>query len=121
MGRWDNKRTIDNQWSVTECIDELYELNTSLRSDITKEFNQVNDQLDNTDKSLIIMNTSLRSDITKEFNQVNDQLDNTDKSLIIMNTKLEQSIKSLARLKIWLVVLTLVQACLVLTKLIIDL
>lgn len=114
MGRWDNKRTIDGQWSVNECIGELYEITTALRSDITKEFTEVSTILDS-------FNTSVRSDMTEKFNGVNDQMDSTDKSLLAMNKKLEQSLKTLARLKIWLVVLTLVQMGLVLTKLFIDL
>ena len=92
MGRSDNKRTIDRQWSVNECIGELYEITTALRSDMTEK-----------------------------FNGVNDQLYSTDKSLLTINKKLEQSLKTSARLKIWLVVLTVIPLCLVLTKLFIDL
>lgn len=92
MGRWNEKRTIDNQWSVTECIDELYELNATLRSDVTKEFTEVNEHL--LKFSIILSDT---------------------------NRKLEQSLKTSSRLKMWLVVLTLVQIYLVLTKLIVDL
>lgn len=45
MGSWTDKKTIDNAYSVKECIDELYALDTEHKSNTNNLIKNIHSQI----------------------------------------------------------------------------